>query len=88
MLFLTPRCCLFKCIFTLQVYDDAAASQNSVFLKADIREQDVVDERFFEVLRQSDGTYRLVSALDKGTRSWPNRFQQPCKTVSFSLKKS
>ena len=47
-----------------QYYDDAARSINSTFLKEDIRDLNTVDERFFEVIENSDGTYKLRSALD------------------------
>ena len=47
-----------------QYYDDAARSRNSTFLKEDIRDLNTVDERFFEVVENTDGTYKLRSALD------------------------
>ncbi|KAF6027799.1 hypothetical protein EB796_013887 [Bugula neritina] len=49
---------------TLQFYDDVARSQNSFFSTPDIRNMNVVDERFFEIIRMADGKARFRSILN------------------------
>ncbi|KAF6026147.1 hypothetical protein EB796_015548 [Bugula neritina] len=45
-------------------YDDVARSQNSFFSTPDIRNMNVVDERFFEIIRMPDGKARFRSILN------------------------
>jgi len=43
-----------------------ARSQNSFFSTPDIRNMNVVDERFFEIIRMPDGKARFRSILNPG----------------------
>ncbi|XP_067951135.1 uncharacterized protein [Watersipora subatra] len=52
----------------LERYNDVLLNRTSILHSANVQDQNVVDERFFEVLEQSDGNIRLVSTLH------PNRY--------------
>jgi len=54
-------------LFSFQKYNQAQTSKSSKILPKDINNQNFVDERFLEVIKRTDGTFRLRSVLQPGS---------------------